>query len=89
MTSRPTPRLSQSAAWSLQPNSRSPAAKGVSAVLLAAEWGEVVISGSDHRQCEVGLLQARKNSGAAEHASLREDYLNQVQRDFLSRRRSM
>jgi hypothetical protein len=46
----------------------------------------VVISSSDQR-CEVGLPEARKNSGPVEHASLREDYLNQVQRDFLSRRR--
>jgi hypothetical protein len=49
----------------------------------------VVISVSDRRQCEVGLPEARKNSGPLEHASLREDYLNQVQRDFLSRRRPL
>ncbi|WP_431096633.1 hypothetical protein [Polaromonas aquatica] len=32
------------------------------------------ISSSDH-QCQVGLPEARKNSGPPEHASLREDYL--------------
>jgi hypothetical protein len=34
----------------------------------------VDISSSDH-QYQVGLLDARKNSGHPEHASLREDYL--------------
>jgi len=34
----------------------------------------VVISSSD-LQCQVGLPEARKNSGPVEHASLREDYL--------------
>jgi hypothetical protein len=47
-------------------------------VLPAGEVEVVVISGSDRRQCEVGLPEARQNGGTAEHASLREDYLNQV-----------
>ena len=41
MTKRPTPRLSQSAAWSRQPKVRSPAGKGVSAVLVLAVGMEV------------------------------------------------
>jgi hypothetical protein len=59
----------------------------VSEVLPPAEYvGDVGVDAmnSSVLQWQVGLLDTRI-SGHLEHASLREDYLNQVQRDFLSR----
>jgi hypothetical protein len=96
MTKRPTPRLNQSEACSCQLNTRSESGKLLNAWLVEMGVPPDVAVDDDaiqllHAKCLAGGLnphcavpeeKARHRFG---FASLREDYLNQVQRDFLSR----
>jgi hypothetical protein len=58
ITSRPTPRLNQSEAWSCQPNTRCDAGSGVSASLLLSSYAIRLL------QCK-GLAGGRGPGGAA------------------------
>jgi hypothetical protein len=84
MTSRPTPRLNHKLAWVRQSNTRASIVVGVRAELAGPEKGKLL---SDAMFCALAKRwqEGQRPSTEGLRASLREDYLSQVQRDFLSR----
>src|SRR5207245_9110988 len=93
MTSRPTPRLNHSAMWSCHRKTRPDSRSGLSASLAPAGVCSLLVFAIHLLQCKSlaggrghgGGTGTRENATAAGPASLREDYLSQVQRDSLSR----
>ena len=85
ITSRPTPRLNHSDAWSCQAKTRRSLETGVSASLADGVWVLMRVPwqcGALQRKEDPGQARSRAWNGG--RASLREDDLSQVQRDSLS-----
>ena len=91
MTRSPTPKLNHRLAWLRQPNARSLRAMGIRGEGMSGGALPDMKSAGRELSSAISVFHTKKwQEGGLFldkewRASLREDYLNQVQRDFLSR----